>query len=471
MFKKTAAALLALIILLSFFACDTPGANGGEDSIPSQSPTLLPSAADTAQPTPTDSAIEYKKFSTKPFSRAATVSRAVLHDDDCISISANELVYIDDFAVLKLTAENKSADDLLVSDVSIYVNDCLVEVDFRHKFAAGKAEDFSLYMPILDMMLYGIREISSIDIEFRIAAASGEKYFTELTRLSAASAQPREPGAYDYSGYIAGDIAKAIHYDKLNAFNDSPGFESNGLSLASSALITVNEKYRVLLEFENAAAKPAEVNIGYIKINNLVVFNEFDHAAFRIHPQKHAVISIPLFTKAQLLLYSIGRIADVQFDITLTNENAEILSRGSASVAIPGRVGNFDFSNQYANYDENGVCMLVAGPIENFDLANKNPLILVYVKNESGKTISISSFEKCLFINGRPVECVSFSKILRSDDRMLFEIEIDAASLETELSAIWEIAVSFEISDENGNLICKPEIKLQDPSQSPITAA
>ncbi len=54
---------------------------------------------------------------------------------------------------------------------------------------------------------------------------------------------------------------------------------------------------------------------------------------------------------------------------------------------------------------------------------------------------------------------------------MLFEIEIDAASLETELSAIWEIAVSFEISDENGNLICKPEIKLQDPSQSPITAA
>ena len=55
------------------------------------------------------------------------------------------------------------------------VNDCLVEVDFRHKFAAGKAEDFSLYMPILDMMLYGIREISSIDIEFRIAAASGEK--------------------------------------------------------------------------------------------------------------------------------------------------------------------------------------------------------------------------------------------------------------------------------------------------------
>lgn len=61
MFKKPAAALLALIILLSFFACDTPGANGGEDSIPSQSPTLLPSAADTAQPTPTDSAIEYKK--------------------------------------------------------------------------------------------------------------------------------------------------------------------------------------------------------------------------------------------------------------------------------------------------------------------------------------------------------------------------------------------------------------------------
>lgn len=77
-----------------------------------------------------------------------------------------------------------------------------------------------------------------------------------------------------------------------------------------------------------------------------------------------------------------------------------------------------------------------------------------------------------MFVHQRaPVECVSFSKILRSDDRMLFEIEIDAASLETELSAIWEIAVSFEISDENGNLICKPEIKLQDPSQSPITAA
>lgn len=114
----------------------------------------------------------------------------------------------------------------------------------------------------------------------------------------------------------------------------------------------------------------------------------------------------------------------MQFDITLTNENAEILSRGSASVAIPGRVGNFDFSNQYANYDENGVCMLVAGPIENFDLANKNPLILVYVKNESGKTISISSFEKCLFINGRPVECVSFSKTLRSDDRMLLKLKL-----------------------------------------------
>ena len=48
-------------------------------------------------------------------------------------------------------------------------------------------------------------------------------------------------------------------------------FESDGLSLVSSALITVNEKYRVLLEFENAAAKPAEVNVGYIKINNLVV--------------------------------------------------------------------------------------------------------------------------------------------------------------------------------------------------------
>lgn len=168
MFKKTAAALLALIMLLSFFAATRP-AQTGERIDPVAKSDPAPSAADTAQPTPTDSAIEYKKFSTKPFSRAATVSRAVLHDDDRISISANELVYIDDFAVLKLTAENKSSDDLLVSDISIYVNDCLVEVDFRHKFAAGKAEDFSLYMPILDMMLYGIREISSIDIEFRIA--------------------------------------------------------------------------------------------------------------------------------------------------------------------------------------------------------------------------------------------------------------------------------------------------------------
>lgn len=75
----------------------------------------------------------------------------------------------------------------------------------------------------------------------------------------------------------------------------------------------------------------------------------------------------------------------MQFDITLTNENAEILSRGSASVAIPGRVGNFDFSNQYANYDENGVCMLVAGPIENFDLANKIRLSSFTSKTKAGR--------------------------------------------------------------------------------------
>ena len=46
--------------------------------------------------------------------------------------------------------------------------------------------------------------------------------------------------------------------------------------------------------------------------------------------------------------------------------------------------------------------MLVAGPIENLDLANKNPLIPVYVKNESGKTISISSFENVCSSTGGP---------------------------------------------------------------------
>lgn len=171
----------------------------------------------------------------------------------------------------------------------------------------------------------------------------------------------------------------------MNAFNDSPGFESDGLNLVSSALITVNEKYRVLLEFENAAAKPAEVNIGYIKINNLVVFNEFDHAAFRIHPQKHAVISIPLFTKAQLLLYSIGRIADVQFDITLTNENAEILSRGSASVAIPGRVGNFDFSNQYAIMMKTEFACWLPGPLRTLILQTKIRLSPFTSKTKAGR--------------------------------------------------------------------------------------
>ncbi len=63
------------------------------------------------------------------------------------------------------------------------------------------------------------------------------------------------------------------------------------------------------------------------------------------------------------------------------------------------------------------------------------------------------------------------SPLIAQQRKGMEAIEIDAASLETELSAIWEIAVSFEISDENGNLICKPEIKLQDPSQSPITSA
>ena len=165
-----------------------------------------------------------KVFDQTLFQGQRPSSRAVLHDDDRISISANELVYIDDFCRAEAYGgKNKSADDLLVSDVSIYVNDCLVEVDFRHKFAAGKAEDFSLYMPILDMMLYGIREIYSIDIEFRIAAASGEILYGACPPVRR-FAQPREPGAYDYSGYIAGDIAQAIHYDKLNAFNDSHGF-------------------------------------------------------------------------------------------------------------------------------------------------------------------------------------------------------------------------------------------------------
>ena len=78
-------------------------------------------------------------------------------------------------------------------------------------------------MPILDMMLYGMGKFPPLTLNSALQPLRAKKYYRAyppVRRFRTAAGT----GAYDYSGYIAGDIAKAIHYDKLNAFNDSPVF-------------------------------------------------------------------------------------------------------------------------------------------------------------------------------------------------------------------------------------------------------
>ena len=73
------------------------------------------------------------------------------------------------------------------------------------------------------------------------------------------------------------------------------------------------------------------------------------------------------------------------------------------------------------------------------------------------------------------MQCASFSKICEVMIVCFLNVEILAASLETGAFRNSEIAVSFEISDENGNLICKPKISFSTffsvPYNIRITAA
>lgn len=151
--------------------------------------------------------------------------------------------------------------------------------------------------------------------------------------------------------------------------------------------------------------------------------------------RKNMLLSAFRFSQKHSCFYTASaELADVQFDITLTNENAEILSRGSASVAIPGRVETLTFPISMPIMMKTEFACWLPDPLRTLILQTKSayPRLRQKRKREDDKHFKLWK----MFVHQRAARrmCEFFKNSAKWWSYAFFEIEIDAASLETELS-------------------------------------
>lgn len=458
--KRLSAIGLALTLVMSLSACGAssdapPQSNDNESHYTEQST----SAAEIETTYTTAATVTEKSQKTLgEFSETAEIEETVMIDENDIKITATGLKYTSYSVELELDIENNSDKALSFISGSLgyscnSVNGYMISDGYLNcDIAAGKKANDSISFSYDGLMLYGITDISDIEIGFYTSDDDYNYTYYTPRQIKTSAFERHDYSKNCYQETISSDAAMNTYNYDVTYFSTDSLYNENGVKLLSSGIMVNRDDETILLvELENTNESTINISTSDIAINGLTVCSS-TWSSVSINAGKRCIIDINLSSALDSEywdIYGIKEVGSVSFSLKQYNANGDdIAEEIPIEIAIPDTPAEYDADGKEV-YNSNGVRIVAKTVIEDSSEYSSDMYILLLAENIGENTISIDDVYDSLSVNGYMTDYSYYSQEINSGGSAVIEIKLWESSLESNniksVSDIKEVEIGFEI--------------------------
>ena len=457
--KKTMCLIIAVIMIAALAACGNNAGGQGNNT-----PTEKGDANDNNQ----------SSYGEKDLGLIfeATIEETVLVDEKDVKITAKELSYSGSSAELSLLIENNSNLELSFYAGTVgcpmnSVNGYMIPDGYlAEDVAAGMTANETMRFSLDQLALYGFKDIADIGVGFEIKTEDYDEYLLTGSIEIRTSASD----GYDYSRDTFAEamddiIVPAVYGFTVDYRSDEKIYDDPDISILNEYLVTNKDGEKALfMEIINKSEEGRYASTEDIAINGVAVssLGEVEYLA----PGKRCVMSISLdslLSSEYMERMNMENYSYFESYFGVKDEDYVELTGKGIRIDFDNDVSPLDFEDSIV-YEANGFKFMEMGLVMSVTDYADDINVLVLVKNDSGKKVTIDDGYNDVYVNKMKIASTCYSQTAIPGGYALMDIELQGYNLEKngldDLSAIKEITITFEIEDENYDTVDEPTITL-----------
>lgn len=392
------------------------------------------------------------------FSKTATIEETVMIDENGVKITATGLKYTNYSVEVELNIENNSDNNLsFISGSAGYscnsVNGYMTNDGYLNcEVAAGKKANDSISFSYDELTLYGITDISDIEIGFYTSDDDYNYTYYTPRQIKTSIFELHDYSKNCYQETISSAAAMNTYNYDITYFSTDSLYNENSVKLLSSGIMVNRDgETALLVEFENTNDSMIDMSISDIAINGLMV-NSSTWSSDAINPGKRCIIDIDLSSALDSEywdIYGINEVGSVSISLKQYNADGdEITEEIPIEIAISKKTAEYD-TNGKEVYNNNGLRIVAKTVMEDTSEYSSDMYILLLAENTGKNTLSIDDVYDSLSVNGYMTDYSYYSQEIKSGESAVIEIKLWESSLEKNnigsVSDIKEVEIGFEI--------------------------
>lgn len=445
--KRLSTIAWVLTLALSLSACGT-----------SSNESLQSNESHHTEQSTSATVAEKPKETLGEFSKTATIEETVMIDENGVKITATGLKYTNYSVEVELNIENNSDNNLsFISGSAGYscnsVNGYMTNDGYLNcEVAAGKKANDSISFSYDGLILYGITDISDIEIGFYTSDDDYNYTYYTPRQIKTSIFELHDYSKNCYQETISSASAMNTYNYDITYFSTDSLYNENSVKLLSSGIMVNRDgETALLVEFENTNDSMIDMSISDIAINGLMV-NSSTWSSDAINPGKRCIIDIDLSSALDSEywdIYGINEVGSVSISLKQYNADGdEITEEIPIEIAISKKTAEYD-TNGKEVYNNNGLRIVAKTVMEDTSEYSSDMYILLLAENTGKNTLSIDDVYDSLSVNGYMTDYSYYSQEIKSGESAVIEIKLWESSLEKNnigaVSDIKEVEIGFEI--------------------------
>lgn len=396
--KRLSTIAWALTLALSLSACGT-----------SSDESLKSNESHHTEQSTSATVAEKPKETLGEFSKTATIEETVMIDENGVKITATGLKYTNYSVEVELNIENNSDKNLsFISGSAGYscnsVNGYMTNDGYLNcEVAAGKKANDSISFSYDGLTLYGITDISDIEIGFYTSDDDYNHTYYAPRQIKTSIFELHDYSKNCYQETISSAATMNTYNYDITYFSTDSLYNENSVQLLSSGIMVNRDgETALLVEFENTNDNMINMSISDIAINGLIVSSS-TWSSDAINAGKRCIIDIDLSSALDSEywdIYGINEVGSVSFSLKQLNADGdEITEEIPIEIAIPNTTAEYDATGKDV-YNNNGLRIVAKTVIEDSSEYSSDMYILLLAENIGENTLSIDDVYDSLSVNG-----------------------------------------------------------------------
>lgn len=408
------------------------------------------------------------------FPKKATIEPTTLYDANNVKITADQLKYQNDQAMLDLTIENHSDKELSFVAGSIgysrnSVNGYMMDgIYLNETVNAGFTSKETIRLNSDYLAWTGISDIADITLDFEIKDTD----YNTVAETGPLVVKTNLADSWDYGTDAYAALMKRgqpIRKSsiKIEQYKEESLFDQAGVKILSSALLSYGDEKLERLEVENTSDANIALSIDDIAVNGLTVTSGTWTYVF-INGHHKGFIDLEFST----LLSSFNSDALGIDDINAISFTAQVRDWNDNTLSEPAEVsmnlGNgeasaYDDSGQEV-YNQNGIQIISKGVTNGTHSYDEDLHLLFIIRNTTSAEIVVVVDSDSVSVNDTMIDSMGDYLVVPAGATTTADVSLDNDSLaRSQISKpedIKKASLKFKMRDENYNTIDEPAFNL-----------